>query len=149
MSVGECCNREVIVISESKTVSEAAKLMRECHVGDLIVVQDREPSQKPVGILTDRDIAIEIVAAGVDPEVVTVGDAMSYRLATIEEDAEITAAVELMRERKVRRLPVVDKQGMLVGILTSDDVIDLLAEQLVGLSRLFTLQRWDEQEARS
>ncbi len=123
--------------------------MRECHVGDLIVVQDREPSQKPVGILTDRDIAIEIVAAGVDPEVVTVGDAMSYRLATVEESAEITVAVELMRERKVRRLPVVDKQGLLVGILTSDDVIDLLAEQLVGLSRLFTLQRWDEQEARS
>ncbi|MGI9293038.1 MAG: CBS domain-containing protein [Pseudomonadales bacterium] len=149
MSVGECCNREVIVISEIKTVSEAAKLMRECHVGDLIVVQDREPSQKPVGILTDRDIAIEIVAAGVDPEVVTVGDAMSYRLATIDEGAEITVAVELMRDRKVRRLPVVDKQGMLVGILTSDDVIDLLAEQLVGLSRLFTLQRWDEQEARS
>lgn len=149
MSVGECCTREVIVIGETKTVSEAAKLMRECHVGDLVVMQDKEPRQKPVGIITDRDIAIEIVAAGVDPEFVTVGDAMSYRLATIAENAEITAAVELMREKKVRRLPVVDEQGLLVGIITSDDVIDLLAEQLAGLSRLFTLQRWDEQEARS
>jgi CBS domain-containing protein len=148
MTVGKYCNREVIIISESESIRDAALLMREYHIGDLVVVQGEVEKRIPVGILTDRDIVVEIDAMSVDPDNVSVGDALSFELVTIGEDADIQAAIHIMRTKGVRRLPVVDKDGILVGILTVDDVIDLLTEQFVDLSRLFSLERRHEQERR-
>jgi CBS domain-containing protein len=127
MTVGKYCNREVIIISESESIRDAALLMREYHIGDLVVVQGEVEKRIPVGILTDRDIVVEIDAMSVDPDNVSVGDALSFELVTIGEDADIQAAIHIMRTKGVRRLPVVDKDGILVGILTVDD----------GLCRIF------------
>ncbi len=148
MTVGKYCNREVIIISESESIRDAALLMREYHIGDLVVVQGEVEKRIPVGILTDRDIVVEIDAMSVDPDNVSVGDALSFELVTIGEDADIQAAIHIMRTKGVRRLPVVDKDGILVGILTVDDVIDLLTEQFVDLASVFFLERRHEQERR-
>ena len=148
MTVGEYCNREVIIVSQSESIRDAALLMRKYHVGDLVVVRGEAEKRVPIGILTDRDIVVEISAMGVDPDSVSVGDAMSFELVTIETDADILAAINTMRSKGIRRLPVVDKDGKLAGILTTDDVIDLIAEQLVDLSRLTLLEQRREQEKR-
>lgn len=148
MSVGDYCNREVNVVYEQESIYEAAQLMREYHVGDLVVVKDQNEQRVPVGIVTDRDIVLEIDAMGIDPQSITVGDAMSFELVTIDEQAELLEATRVMRTHGVRRLPVVGVSGELIGIITSDDVIELLAEQLTNLSDLISQERNREQATR-
>lgn len=123
MSVGEICNREVIVIQRDETIVEAAKLMRQYHVGAVIVVEKRNGLQVPVGIVTDRDLVVEILATELDEKVITVGDIMPQEIFTIKESAASYEAIEFMRRKTARRLPVVDDAGELVGILTLDDAL--------------------------
>ncbi len=99
MNCGELCNREVVIIEESESVLSAAKLMRAYHVGDLVVVKKREGLAFPVGILTDRDIVIELIASEVDFADVSVGDVMSSDLLTVSGEEAIADAVKLMRAR--------------------------------------------------
>ena len=87
MSVGEICNREVIIVHRDETVQEAAKLMRQHHVGDVVVVDDRNGVRVPVGIVTDRDVVVEIVATELDQATMTVGDIMAQELFTVKEGA--------------------------------------------------------------
>lgn len=148
MRVGEICNREVVVIDEDRTITEAATVLREYHVGDVIVAREFNGRQMPVGILTDRDIALGVVAGEVDPKSVSVGDAMSFELTTVTEDADLMHTIEIMREKGIRRIPVVDADEALVGILTVDDVLDLLSEILVDLTHLVDTQRRREKKAR-
>lgn len=136
MSVGEICNREVIVIQRDATVVEAAKLMRQYHVGAVIVVEKRDGRQVPVGVVTDRDLVIEVVATELDENVITVGDIMAQEVFTIKESAASYEAIELMRRRTARRLPVVNDAGELTGILTLDDALQLLSEELLDLAKL-------------
>jgi CBS domain-containing protein len=128
MSVGEFCNRDVVIVAKEQNVVEAAKLMRQYHVGDVVVVMDKDDKKVPLGILTDRDIVIELVAEQVDPQSLTVGDVMSDQLLIISERDELLDTIEQMRSKGVRRVPIVGEQGELVGILTLDDVLDVLAE---------------------
>lgn len=130
MPVGELCNREVVVVQRDASVVEAASLMREYHVGDLVVVEDEGGRPRPVGILTDRDIVVELVAEKLSYDAVTVGDLMSNDLLTAAEGDDLFDTLRRMRDRGVRRVPVVDKGGVLLGILVVDDLLDLLAEQL-------------------
>ena len=123
MRVGEVCNREVIVANREESVL-AAKLMRDNHVGDLVVVESQAQRRAPVGIITDRDLVVEILAKEVDPNAVIIGEAMSEELVTAAEDEEFMAVVKRMRQHGVRRVPVVDAQGGLVGLLAVDDVLD-------------------------
>jgi CBS domain-containing protein len=148
MSVGEYCNRDVVVAEPGTTVQEAAQLMRSHHVGDLVVVDSPANGAKPVGIVTDRDIVIEVVAAGVAINDVTVGDIMSREIVSVTEDTKLMDAITLMRSHGVRRLPVIDYGGKLAGILTVDDVIELIVEQLGDLSRLTTVEQQREQRRR-
>lgn len=148
MRVGEICNREVVVIEEERSVTQAAAVMREYHVGDVVVVRKQYGKQAPVGILTDRDIALGIVANGTDPESVSVGDAMSFNLTTVTEDDDLMHAIEVMREHGIRRVPVTDAEETLVGILTVDDVLDLLSEVLIDLAHLVDRQRRRETRTR-
>lgn len=148
MSVGEICNREVVIVSRDNTVVEAALLMREHHVGALVVVEESAEKRRPVGILTDRDIVVEIVAEGVAIENLLAGDVMSIDPVTVREDAGIGETIKLMRDRGIRRIPVVDDDGVLAGILTVDDIIDLLAEELADISRLVSREQEKEAEAR-
>jgi len=133
MSIGEFCNREVIISNREDSILDAAKLMRKFHVGDVVVVDQRGDARVPVGILTDRDIVVEIVAREADASKISVGDTMSDELLTVNENGQLTDLIEQMKGKAVRRVPVVDDNGALVGIVTEDDLVDLIAEQLNSL----------------
>jgi CBS domain-containing protein len=149
MPIGEVCNREVAVIEADTTISEAVKLMRDQHVGDIVVVEQRGPEPVPVGILTDRDIVIEVLAEDVDPQSVSVGDIMSASLLTARESEELIDVIARMRAQGVRRVPVVNERGGLEGILTVDDILELLAEQVNGLAGLVKTEQLRERERRT
>lgn len=148
MFAGEICNREVVVVGEESSVTEAAQIMREYHVGDIVIVKTSYGKQIPVGILTDRDITLEIVARNVDPETIRVGDAMTFELTTVFEDDDLMSVIEVMRNHGIRRVPVVDMDEALVGILTVDDIIDLLSEVMIDLAHLIDSQRRREKRVR-
>ena len=141
MRVGEYCNREVVVVEQEDSVTRAAQIMREYHVGDVVIVRSQQGKQIPLGILTDRDIALEIVAKASDAETVSAGDAMSYELTTVNEDDDLMHAIEIMSDKGIRRLPVVDLDETLVGILTVDDVLDLFSEVFIDIVHLVDRQR--------
>jgi len=136
MPVSEICNREVIIVQRDDTVLDAAKLMRQHHVGDVLVVENRNGVRVPVGIVTDRDLVVEILAPELDGNVITVGDIMVPGLATVKEGTGIFEAIQYMRAKGVRRLPVVDESGGLAGIITLDDLLELLSEELLALAKL-------------
>jgi CBS domain-containing protein len=144
MRVGEVCNREVVVTSKSATLVETAKLMRSQHVGDVVVVEELPDGVHPVGILTDRDIVVELIAEEVALDAVSVGDVMSFELVTASEADDLFDTIKRMRNKGIRRLPVVAGNGVLVGILTVDDLVDLVAEQLTDLVSLITHERNQE-----
>lgn len=144
MSVGEICNREVIVIQRDATIVEAAKLMRQFHVGAVIVVEKRDGRQIPVGVVTDRDLVVEVVATELDAAVITVGDIMAAEVFTIKESTASHEAIEFMRRKTIRRLPVVDESGELTGILTLDDALQLLSEELLDLAKLVRYEQKKE-----
>lgn len=148
MRVGEYCNREVVVIEQDGSITEAAKIMREYHVGDVIIVRSENGRQIPVGILTDRDIALEIVAKSADPEVLSVGDAMTYELTTVNQDDDLMHVIEIMRDKGIRRVPVVDLDQALVGIITVDDLLDLMSEVFIDIVHLVDTQRRREARTR-
>ncbi|MEW6501046.1 MAG: CBS domain-containing protein [Thermodesulfobacteriota bacterium] len=137
MSVGEFCNRAVVVANAATDVATIARLMREHHVGDVVVVDDTDPARVvPQGILTDRDIVLELVATGVALERVTAGDVMSADLVTAGEQDSLWQTLNRMRSFGVRRMVVVNGAGGLEGILTLDDVIELLADELAALAKI-------------
>ncbi|HEY5993639.1 MAG TPA: CBS domain-containing protein [Gallionellaceae bacterium] len=136
MPVSELCNREVVIVQRSSTVQEAAQLMREHHVGDLVVVEKHDGAQMPVGVVTDRDLVLEVMAPEIDQKSITVGDLVGPRLAAVKESTGVFESIQYMRAQGVRRLPVVDDQGALIGILTMDDVLELLSEELLELVKV-------------
>ena len=149
MPVGEICSREVVIAERGLSVVEGARLMRTHHVGDLVVVEEQGGRKVPVGIVTDRDIVVEVVAAGVNPEALTVGDIMGAGVATVRESEGLFESLRYMRDKGVRRMPVVDREGALVGILTLDDLLGLLAEEMTELAKLVSHERQREAAARS
>lgn len=148
MPIGEMCNREVVIVSKETSILEVAQLMRQHHVGDVVVVEEQGGRRIPVGIVTDRDIVIEIVAKDVDFHNLVVGDIMGLQLVTVREREGVFETMQVMRLKGVRRLPVVDEEGELVGILTLDDLIGLLAEEMNELARLISREQAHEAQAR-
>ena len=144
MPIAEVCNREVVVVQGNESVLEVAQLMRRHHVGDVVVVEERGGGRVPVGIVTDRDLVVEVVAAQLDPASITVGDIMAPQLVTLKESAGLFEAIEYMHAKGVRRLPVVDDKGGLVCILTLDDLIELLAEEMAALAKLVKYEQKKE-----
>jgi len=136
MPVSEICNREVVYALRDNSTLEAARLMRQHHVGDLVVVEDRGGARIPVGIVTDRDLVVEIIATELDPSAISVGDVMLPDLAVVKDDAGLFESIQYMRAVGVRRMPVVNASGGLVGILALDDLLELLAEEMSALARL-------------
>lgn len=148
VSVSELCNREVVIINRTEPIREAVRLMRKHHIGDVVVVEAVQGHRRPVGILTDRDIVVELLAAGVDLDAVAAGDAMSFDLLTARESDDLLDTLARMRERGVRRAPVVNDVGALVGILALDDIIEVIAEQLASVAGLIGCERNREQRLR-
>jgi CBS domain-containing protein len=144
MAIGEICSREVVFARRDESVAVGATLMRQHHVGCLVIVDETGGKRRPVGIVTDRDIVLAVVAPRVDPETILLGDIMGSELVAVREDAGVAESVDLMRLKGVRRLPVVDVGGALVGLLAADDLILLLAEEMSGLAAM--LSREDKQE---
>lgn len=148
MSIGALCNREVVCASRETTVHDAAQLMRQRHVGTLVVVDEFSGRRVPVGIVTDRDIVVEVNAVGLDPKTITLGDIMDEALVTVSEGAGLHEAMGAMRAKGVRRLPVVGKEGELVGILAVDDLLELLGDELSDVARIIAREQAHEARAR-
>jgi len=148
MAIGEICNREVVIVQRDTTIQEAAKLMRSHHVGALVVVKEVAGKRHPVGLVTDRDLVIEVLAPELDASVITVGDIMLPKPATVPETTGVFEAIQFMRDKAVRRLPVVDGLGALIGIVALDDLLSLLADELSELSTLVTREQKREMDSR-
>jgi CBS domain-containing protein len=130
LTTGEICTREVTIAFRSTSLTGAARLMRENHVGSLIVVEETGGQRIVVGVLTDRDIVTAVIAPGLDPASLRVEDVMSTDLVTAREDDSLIDLMRIMRRKGVRRIPVVGGQGELVGVATLDDVLDVLSQEL-------------------
>jgi CBS domain-containing protein len=148
MTIGNICNREVVYTTRDTTVQAASKLMREYHVGTVVIVDDFAGKHLPVGIVTDRDIVVEVSAVDLDPKVITVGDIMTSALITGPESQGIPETMEMMRSKGVRRLPVVDREGLLVGIVSVDDMLKVLAEELTDLTGIVSKEQAQEMHGR-
>ncbi len=135
MNVGEVCSREVYIVRRTETLAEAVREMRQRHVGAIIVVEPQGDLLRPIGIVTDRDIIFAAGAHGIDLSV-SVSHVMSALPRTLREDGDLFEAIEAMSRADVRRAPVIGAQGDLVGILSVDDLVPVLAEGLLGLARL-------------
>jgi CBS domain-containing protein len=144
MSVGEICNRNVIIAYKSVVLSEAARLMRDQHVGSLVIVEQRDQGRVPIGILTDRDIIIAVVARDLDARNMAISEAMSADLVIVHEEDAVVDALRLMRSHGVRRVPVVAREGALVGIITVDDLLEIVARELSDLAGAIQSERAHE-----
>jgi CBS domain-containing protein len=124
----------VVAVVEPETPAlVAAQLMRKHHVGALVVV-DAQAKTHPIGIVTDRDLVLELMAEGLDPAIFTAGDIMSVNLVLATPEMDAMEAVLLMRTHRLRRLVIADAAGQLVGIVTLEDVLELLTRELANLA---------------
>lgn len=135
LNVGTVASRVVVTASPQMPIATAARLMREHHVGTLVIVDTAIDAPKPVGLVTDRDLVMEILAQGVNPDLVAVGDLPGRPLVTANEEDSLFDAIQTMNRNGIRRLVVVDAEGRLVGLLAMDDVIGVLAEEMMGVSK--------------
>ena len=146
MTAGELCNRTVYIIRPTESVLEAARLMRDHHVGCLVVVEERGENRIPVAIVTDRDIVVKGLAEAAEQiGTLRVADVMSERLVSAREGEPMYDVRKKMRARGIRRIPVVDDQDRLQGIIAFDDMVDWMAQELGDLARL--LAREQERES--
>jgi CBS domain-containing protein len=130
LTAGGICKRKVSVAYQNTSVTAAAQLMREDHVGCLVVVEDTNGSRQVRGLITDRDIVMSVVAMGLDPEPLCLEDVMSSRLVTANEGDPLPVLMRNMREHGVRRVPVVGPNDELMGLVTLDDVLKILAQEM-------------------
>ena len=136
MAIGELCSREVVFVKLNESCTLAAQLMREQHVGSLVVVREQAGRRVPAGMITDRDLVVGVMALGLDAGKTPVEAVMRPQVAVVREDEGVGRALALMREHGARRLPVVDAGDALVGILAADDLIELFGEELAGLAEV-------------
>jgi CBS domain-containing protein len=148
MHIGEICTVQTVCCKRDETVQGAALLMRKNHVGDLVVIEQPDGERVPVGIVTDRDIVVSVVALGLDPSSLLAGDIMSDDLLTAGENDDVYETIERMRFRGIRRVPVVNSKGGLTGIVSVDDLLEFLAEEMSDLSRISSHQQAHEKRAR-
>jgi CBS domain-containing protein len=149
MTVGRICNREVVVAPATEKIIDAAKRMRTSHVGALVVVESRNGRHFPVGIITDRDIVVGVVSG--DPEhilSILASEIMTEDLVTAKEHESIEGALKKMETHGVRRLPIVDDDGALAGILTLDDILQYLTAQQSELVALVAREQRHERQYR-
>jgi CBS domain-containing protein len=136
MNVAKICKRNVVTVREHDELGKAAKLMREHHIGYLVVVEPgvAQDAVRPIGVLTDRDIVVSVLAKDADPRSLTVGDIMTRQPVVVPDGKSVAGALREMRRIGVRRLPVVGGVGQLVGVLSLDDVLDQLAGELTDVA---------------
>ncbi len=150
MQLSQVCVLDVVVCTRDTTILEAARIMRRHHTGDLIIVDDPDEARAPAGIITDRDIVIEVLGKDLDPAATTVGDVMvkCSSLVIARDTEDLSDAAERMRVHGVRRLPVVNHSGNLVGIMTLDDLLYLHVRQANVLTDIVEKEQAQEQRGR-
>ncbi len=136
MGLKECCRRNVVTSAPAARVSEIVRLMEEKNVGSVVLVEGR----KPVGILTDRDIVIRAVAKGLEIKTTRAEEIMTRDPLCLREDTGLYEALKQLQGKRFRRIPVVDAKGQLTGIVTLDDLIRLLAQELSFISTVLEEQ---------
>lgn len=148
LDIGEICNRVVVIATEDMSVKQAAELMRDEHVGSLVVVREADLGRIVVGMVTDRDIAIVAVARDFDPQTLRVADIMSGVPVTARPSDSINEVLSLMRQHGVRRVPVTSEKGVLIGIVTLDDLLEIFAEEMQVFVQAIATERGHETRAR-
>jgi CBS domain-containing protein len=148
LCAGDLCTRGVVVAHRDMPLVKAARLMRQHHIGCLVVVDETQVGRMPVGLLTDRDIVTAVVAQDVDARTLRVEDVMSPEPVTVREDDSLLDALSAMRRAGVRRLPVTDARGVLEGLLALDDVMELLGEEVGALVQVLSSAREREPKRR-
>jgi CBS domain-containing protein len=134
MNLGTLCKRHVVSIDRGQSLHQAARLMREQHVGSIVVTDDSAEGRRVIGIVTDRDLAIEVLADSGTALTQPVGELLDGSLVSAPSHAGLEQGIDLMRAAGVRRLLVRDDQGHLAGIVSFDDLLDACAQQLSGLA---------------
>ena len=140
MKAVDICRKPAVTAAAATSIVEVASLMRANHVGSVVVVSDNG-ERKPMGIVTDRDIVVEVIALGLDAATMTAGDIMSRSPVVSEADADVLWALKVMRDRGVRRLPVVDNDGTLYGIIALDDLLEAAAGSLQDVVQTIGTER--------
>jgi CBS domain-containing protein len=148
MKAVDICRKPVVTAAAATSIVEIAALMRANHVGSVVVVANNG-GRKPVGIVTDRDIVVEVLALGLDATTMTAGDIMSQSPAVSGEDDDVLWALKTMRDRGVRRLPVVDGKGEIAGMLAFDDVVQHLGTSIGDIAQMIGTQRLVETTRRA
>jgi CBS domain-containing protein len=134
MNIAKLCHHGVATVFASDEVTTAAEFMRKRHVGYLVVIDVHEGASRPIGVLTDRDIVVSVVARQIDPATLRVGEIMTQNPVVASDTDSLDTAIATMRRIGVRRLPVVGGRGQLIGVLSMDEVLRAVAGQLTDLS---------------
>lgn len=150
MDVINLCRPNIVTIRPFETLIAAAKLMRERHVGYLVVVEPSfgDGGQRPVGVLTDRDIVVRVLAREADPRTLTVGEVMTRDPVIATESDSLAEALRAMRRIGVRRVPVAGHRGQLLGVLSLDEVIDALSGELSDVAGSIRSEQRSEEALR-
>ena len=149
MNAADICNRIVVIAERGMAITEAAQLMRDRHVGCLVVVDETGAGRIVVGILTDRDIVTAVVAKALDPARLVVEDVMTSNMVTALESDSIKDLLSAMRRKGLRRLPVITPQGVLVGLVALDALLAIMAEQLRDMAAIIEAEYLHERQVRS
>ena len=144
MKIGEICKRHVITTTKDSTAHELAYLMAKDHVGSVVIVEKQAAGMCPIGIVTDRDLALKVIANKLDPNICTAENLMNEELITGYLSSGVTETMRHMRRNGIRRLPVVDHNQVLAGIITIDDLIDVVMSELSELSETITSGHYKE-----
>jgi CBS domain-containing protein len=148
MFIGEICNRDVIVAGKDASIAEIAQLMREHHVGSIVITDQQNDLHIPVGLVTDRDLVIELLSKGVDIKSVSAGDVMCQNLVTVRDSRHVYDTLKLMRGKGIRRIPVVNDEDVLVGVVTVDDLLDVVISQLDDVVNIIAIEQKREKQLR-
>lgn len=148
MRVAKCCKREVVVASPRDDLAHAAQIMRDKHVGFLVVVETKGDRHVPIGVVTDRDIVLQVIAREVAPRSVVVGGVMTRGLVLAKESDDAEDVVKRMESAGIRRMPVVNERGCLTGVIAIDDAIGMLSKMLVGITGAVRREQRLERELR-
>jgi len=140
MNIGEICSREVYVFGPEETLADAAAEMERRHVGAVVVIEHEGDCVRPIGIVTDRDVVRGQISRRADLFSIAIKDVMTARPLTVNESCGVTEAIGQMSARGVRRAPVVNSSGDLVGIVTFDDLLPVVVEEIGALARLLATQ---------
>lgn len=148
MLLKELCTPEVVSCTADSSALHAARLMRQHHVGDVVVVDCAETNSSPIGVVTDRDIVVEVLGKELDPARVTLREIMRKPAVIASTSEDVAQAVERMKAHGVRRIPVVDETSKLAGILCLDDLLKRLALDAATLAEVIAREQDREHRMR-